>query len=320
MKRYVLIILAFAMILNMGCGGTEKQPEEDSSGSLKIYFVDINEMTVVSEPFVSNSDSDEELVGELIGALSIMSKEKSYVNAKPAGVEINSYYLDKNKILTIDFSASYYRELTGTSEILSRAAIVKTLCQSSGVKYVEFTVQGQPLVINDTVMGRMRSTDFIDTAGESTEYALDTHLTVYFANTDGTMLTESRLVVSSDGSHTMEKLVFEQLVYGPLDGQNHLLRTFPETVSLNSVETVDGVCTIDLSPDFLLGMEGITPMVSVYSVVNSICEITGINKVRFLFDGEQKKNVNGIDFSEQFERNLSLLENETVTEKTGGIN
>lgn len=319
MKKYILLILAAVMLFAAGCGSSEKETEENPD-SLKLYYVDTAEMTVVSESYVPYSSNDEELVGELIGALSIVSKKSSYANAKPASVEINNYYLDKNKILTVDFSDAYYKELTGASEILARAAIVKTLCQCSSVKYVEFTVQGQPLVINETVMGRMRSTDFIDTAGESTEYALDTYLTVYFANTDGTMLSASRLIVSSDGSYTMEKLVFEQLLYGPLDGQNHLLRTFPETVILNSVDTIDGICTIDLSPDFLLGMEGITTEVTVYSVVNSLCEITGVNKVKFLFDGEQKKTVNGIDFSEQFERNISLLESETVTEKTGGIN
>ena len=72
----------------------------------------------------------------------------------------------------------------------------------------------------------------------------------------------------------------------------------------------DGVCYVDFNEKFLERREGISSEVAIYSVVNSLAELSGIYKVQFLINGEIKKTYQNLDFSSSFERNLDIVEGE----------
>lgn len=318
-KSSLFLILLFFLLLFCACDSTysDEPQEDDLDTGLRIYCLESTDLAVVYEPFETEEKDEQKLLQELLLALSKTPKALNRVNAIPESVPVQSYDLSSDGILVVDFGQQYMN-LTGTREVLCRAAIVKTLCQLDCVKCVEFTVAGQPLIINESAAGRMKGSDFIDTAGESVEYTLDTNLTVYFSDLGGEMLSESMLIVSNDGRSTMEELVLEQLISGPLEYQTALRATIPEGTTVNSVKTRDGVCMVDLSTSFLNGIEGIDPKITVYSVVNSLCEISSITKVGFTFNGETRKNMFGLDFSGLFERNLTLISSENKSETSGG--
>jgi len=84
----------------------------------------------------------------------------------------------------------------------------------------------------------------------------------------------------------------------------------PKGTVLNKVTTRDGVCFVDFNEKFMEKRAGITAEVAIYSVVNSLTELSNVYKVQFLINGETKKTYQNLDFSQPFERNLEIVEGE----------
>ncbi|MBP5304223.1 MAG: GerMN domain-containing protein, partial [Lachnospiraceae bacterium] len=202
-----------------------------------------------------------------------------------------------------------YQLITGIEEILRRTAIVKTLTQIDGVDYVAFTAGGQPLMDSAGLpIGFMESGDFIDNTGGETNYLQTVTITLYFANEEGDGLVTSRHQVEFDGTISLENLVVRQLIAGPLPEENGMQSAMPHGTIINKVTKKDGICYLDLNGMFLEDLPGVTDEVVIYSIVNSLAEISGISKVQFMVNGEvQKKYRENIPFDGLFERNLDLV-------------
>lgn len=111
---------------------------------------------------------------------------------------------------------------------------------------------------------------------------------------------------------SMDKLVVEQLIEGPEDeenGENGYATISPET-KVVSVTTRDGVCYVNLDEGFLTQQGNVTPEVAVYSIVNSLAELSGINKVQISVNGSTDLvYMETIPLSQVFERNLEIMDN-----------
>lgn len=87
-----------------------------------------------------------------------------------------------------------------------------------------------------------------------------------------------------------------------------MLATMPSGTKVNKISVKDNTCYLDLSSDFLDKRDNISDEVTIYSVVNTLVELSNINKVQFSIDGEQVLLYNDSDnFGEPFERNLDLV-------------
>ena len=82
----------------------------------------------------------------------------------------------------------------------------------------------------------------------------------------------------------------------------------PEGAELNSVTIKDGICYVDFNEEFVNLNPNIDPEIVIYSVVNSLVELSYINKVQFTINGAMVEEYNGIDFNEPFERKLELID------------
>lgn len=205
----------------------------------------------------------------------------------PAEVEFLSVGLVNDNAI-IDVSNGYHR-LKNTEEVICRASIVWTLTSLDFVEGVVLTIEGQPLRDNNgQEFGPMnRSTVVIEPeiSAETTEYAI---LTLYFANMDGTDLITEERVIEVNANQTSEKTILEQLIAGPeeLDAQ----RTVPVETKLRDVTTTnDGICYVNLSQDFVTKHSGgeMAEKLTIYSIVNSLCELDHIDKVQFLIEGKK---------------------------------
>lgn len=84
----------------------------------------------------------------------------------------------------------------------------------------------------------------------------------------------------------MAKTIVEELLKGPMNEE--LYRIIPEDTKLLGVEIDDCVATIDLSSEFVTKQEGeANALLAVYSIVNSLTEITEIESVKFKIDGTE---------------------------------
>ena len=221
---------------------------------------------------------------------------------------IYEYKVDSNGLLSLRFSPDYNASQSIT-EVLRRAAIVKTLCQLDGVSAVEFYIGTQPLLNSGgKPVGMLTAEDFIDSTGENTDFYQEAKLSVYFANEDGDALVESNLKITYDGTVSTERLILEQLMEGPVLGE--MQAVIPKGTVLNKVTIRDGICYVDFNEKFMETRKGITAEVAVYSVVNSLTELSNVYKVQFLINGSTRKNYQNLDFSSAFERNLEIVEGE----------
>lgn len=305
---YIFMILLIPIILT-GCTSKSKTKGDVSKDNIKkIYYVDTNETKIVSQDYTPAGKTKEDLVKEYLEALNEEPKDITMKKALPENVQVEEFFFNEDGRLTLNFDSDY-KSLTGISEVFCRATIVKTLSQIKEVEYIEFYVNGQPLMgPNEKPIGLMEGSDFIDNTR-----AEDVFVTIYYANQKGKALVASNLKISYDGNRSMEQLIIQQLISGPevIEGpiKEEMRKSIPDGTELIKVTTKDGICYVDFNDKFMTNIPKVKDEVVIYSVVNSLVELSGINKVKFTINGEAKKNYgDGIPFDGFFERNLEIVE------------
>lgn len=301
--RCLLAVVLFIAVFMGACSQNDSNTDNNKTEETNtfIYYVNKNETKVEGVSYKPTSTTKEDLVEEYLDELNTEPKDVTLKRTIPDNVLIEKYSFSVDNGLSVYFSSAY-NTLTGISEVLCRAGIVKTLCQIEDVEYVEFYVGGQPLMVaNEKLL--MQADDFIDDTSAENVY-----VTVYYANEKGKALVASNLKITSyDGNIPIEKLIIETLINGPIE--DNMLKSIPEGTVLNKISTKDGICYVDFNEKFLNKIDGVKDELIIYSVVNSLVELSTINKVQFTIDGEEKKFYReDIPFDGLFERNLDLVE------------
>lgn len=303
-----IIGLVCVILLLTACKNKElKSDSKTADNYFKIYYLNNSEDKLVSEDYFAKENTVNGLIKELLLTLREVPDGITLKKPLPDEVKVNSYKLT-DKVLTIDFSEAY-KELTGISEVLRRASVVKTLCQINGVDKVQYTIQGQPLMYSEeNPIGAMAGEDFIDNTGGETTYYQTVQISLYYTNAAGDKLVHARHNVEFDGTISLEKLVLNQLLAGPLETEQ-LFSVLPPGTKINKVSYKDGICYVDLSKEFLEGREGVSDEVIIYSIVNSLTDIGSVTKVQLFIDGKTQATYRGtIPIDLPIERELNIIE------------
>lgn len=314
-SRWILLPLLLLFLMFSGCAASKQKevPEEQEiitvnipEGSTKLYYMNEARTKVINKGITLSHGTVEEQVSDL---LTILEEELWTEDEKALITDANpirEFKVDENGLLSLRFTADYNSVATIT-EVLRRAAIVKTLCQLHQVSAVEFYIGTQPLLTSQgKPVGMLTAEDFIDSTGENTEFYQEAQISLYFANEAGDALVESNLKITYDGTMSTERLILQQLMNGPILAD--MQAVIPNGTVLNKVTIRDGICYVDFNEKFLEKREGITSEVAIYAVVNSLTELSSVYKVQFLINGVTKKTYQNLDFSSTFERNLEIVE------------
>ena len=313
-KRLKGLLLAAVFILTALLAACSSESEQAPEGSIRIYRTDIGYSELTWEYYVPKAADPEAGIYEVLERLKSTPESNVYNKIIPDTVEVQSYYFGQEGQLILDFSESY-GTMEPLQEILCRAGVVKTLCGLDGVEGVEFLINGQPLVLNgDMMAGVMSGEDFIDNTGEDVSFRQTVLLTVFYATGDGDTLSSVRLLVESNGTRSQAELALEQLIGGPAFETSDYKATLPADTKLNKILVRDGICYLDLSEEFLNGMEGITDEVSVYSLVNTLTEFSAVNKVKITVDSAAVKTYGTVPIDGFLERRPDLTDSERAGE------
>lgn len=279
----------------------------ESQNAYMIYYMNTAGTKIQGIRYKSERIEPEAVISELLKELSKPPEELGLKQAIPDDISILSYQFEEDTV-TLYFGEDY-NGLTGVTEVLRRAAVVKTLTQINGVKFVQYMVGGQPLLYSDMLpVGRMKADDFIDNTGGETTYYQTVHLTLYYTDEIGEKLFPTRHHVEFDGTISMENLILKQLMNGPLPEEN-LKVVIPEGSILNKVTSKDGICYVDFSKEFLAGVDGVSNQVVIYSIVNSLSEIGSVTKVIITVNGENLSSYRGeVALDMPLERKLEFIE------------
>ena len=299
--------LLLIMLLLAGCSSGNGA---DSEEGFKIYRTNTKRDTLIWE---YAGEKDEYTIDEALALLSEVPKDNEMLKLIPDGVVVREWYFGQDGQLVLDFN-SLYSNMESITELMCRAGIVKTLCQIDNVEYVEFLVEQVPLTLpGGMIVRQMSDQDFIDNTGTDTRFAQSVNISVYFADAAGTEMKESLLRVEYDGQRSLEEIVLYELIEGPLKDQTDLYPVIPDGTVVNKVSSRDGICYVDLSVDFLNGREGVNSDVILYSIVNSLVDISYINRVQITVDQTQLKNYGDTVISGYLVRRPELI----TTEKAG---
>ncbi|WP_081668443.1 GerMN domain-containing protein [Butyrivibrio sp. MC2013] len=309
-NRIMSFVLAAALMCLTACGplfDTHETAEEISG--FKIYYVNSAETALGEEPYLLTSDKADPVavIDELILMLSTTPDNPSLLAPITGKMNLKGYNLS-DRILTMDYAESY-SSIDDITEILDRAAVVRTLSQVDGVDYVAFTIEGKPLMKPENIaVGNMTADTFIYNAGNEINTYEKVTLTLYFANEAGDGLVTVYRTVVYNSNISMERLSVEQLIKGP--NMETVYPTINPATGIDSVSVRDGICYVDLSSEFLTETYEVSAETAIYSLVNSLVDYPEVNKVQISIDGKTDvKFMDSIDLSKPLERNLEIIKN-----------
>ncbi len=305
-KKISNLIMCFLLVFGCmsGCGNEDAS---DGKNNVKVYYLNSDETGIIFQEYVVAADMNdtEKVIDELLTQMKTMPEKLEYEAPIYGPVNLLSYSL-RNDILTLDF-ANTYTTTKKTTEILDRAAMVRTLTQIPGVEYVTFTVEGAPLLDgNGNMIGNMAADNFVYNAGNEINAYEKAELVLYFATEDGQELVPVYRTVVYNSNILMQRLVIEQVISGP--NTDLAYPTINPQTKINSVSVRDGVCYVDFDSVVNIRTNDMDPKIALYSLVNTICETADVNKVQISINGSSDVNfMEKISLGTVFERNLDIV-------------
>ncbi|MCR4895432.1 MAG: GerMN domain-containing protein [Lachnospiraceae bacterium] len=296
-----LLTLLLAVLLT-GCGPERKIPDN----AVIVYYL-TNDMTGLEMRYreVPHQDAEARLAS-LLTCLSETPERLEYKAPLAMGFSLKSHELD-NGFLTMDFTVEY-RSLQPAEEVLVRAAIVRTLLQEESVSKIFFKVEGESLKdALGTEVGWMDSSTFISNDGNEINTYEEVKVRLYFTNETGSGLIGADREKFYLTSIPLERFVVEEVIKGPSGQVPGLYPTVNSATGILSVSTRDGICYVNLDSNFLTTPENVSTEIAIYSIVNSLTELSGVEKVQILVDGQILENFPSTSF-EKREDLLTTLE------------
>lgn len=299
------LVLCMMVSLLTGCAGDQEQ-----GTAVDISYINKKETKLVKETHYLKGTDTKEMIVEVLTLLCSVPDNKELRATLTSGINIITYAYEGEQV-TVSLGEKY-KELPKTTEVLTRAALVRSLTNIPGVTYVMITINGEPLTdVSGNAVGIMTADMFVDNAGTQVE-AVDSTVTLrlYFANESGDKLiaVNRELTHDADISNVpMEKLVVEQLIRGPVGGETY--PTINPDTKLMNITVKDGVCYLTFDNALITAVNNVATDVTIYSIVNSLVELSNINKVQISIDGNKDgKFRDKYELSTLFSRDLSLVE------------
>ena len=301
-KLKIFLLLAMCMFFMTGC----KKEVVLEEGQSAIYYLNKDGTSVVPVAYEITGETAEKKIEELLLKLEEAPESLDYRRTIPENVKLLQYTLDR-KQLYLDFGSEYLN-LDKATEVLVRAAIVHTMTQVEEVSYIGFQIAGEPL--KDTKgnnIGLMNANTFLDNMGSEENATKIVKLNLYYANKSGDKLKTQSSVLEYNANVAVEKVVVEQLIAGP--SEEGFFATIPKDTKVMSITTKDGVCYVNLDTAFTSQGYDVLGAVTIYSIVNSLTEISGINSVQILVNGETSITYkDNISLETIFQRNPEIIE------------
>ena len=302
-RRTGLCFLIFILCLFLSaCGKTGA----DKSG-IRIFYLNRADYGGKEPVYTLGADDKKGIIGGLIAKLCVQPKEMT-LRAPVSDFRLLTSET-RGSIVTMNFSEEYY-DMTAVEEVLTRTAVVNTLGGVSEIDGVYFLVDGEAMHDADGVEpGIMEPDQFIYNSYTEMRNYERVRIHLYFANEAGNRLVDAYRTVVYNSNMPLERIVLEQVISGP--NSSFAYPTVSKDTKVNNITTRDGICYVNLSSEFTNEHLDVTPQVSLYSIVNSLCELPSIDAVQISVEGQQDTV-----FMESISLTGSFRVNEDIVEGT----
>ena len=286
-------------------GGADKR-------GIRIYYLNKADYGIKEQEYVPEANDRDRIIEELIAKLCVQPKEMT-LRAPISGFRLLSSET-KGRIVTLNFSGEYY-DLSAVEEVLTRTAVVNTMCSFAEVDGVYFLVEGEAFHDADgEEPGVMEPSQFIYNSYTEMRNYERVRLHLYFAGETGDRLVDAFRTVVYNSNMPLERIVLEQVILGP-NGSFAYPTVNSETRVIN-VTTRDRCCYINLSSDFLYGQPDVTAQTAIYSIVNSLCELPSVESVQISVEGNADVTfMESISLMGSFSMNRDIVESQAKEEE-----
>lgn len=294
--------LAFlCALLLFGCSGAQ----EEEGTVYTVYYLNAAGNQLVGSEYRTTASGTEALVQELLAQMTAVPSNLDCQSVLPERVE-KITYRQENNVLYL-YADANYALMNAVREVLCRAALTKTFTQLEGVDYLSIYCAEQPILdAAGNPVGMLSASDFVDSFRDINSYER-TELTLYFANQAGDRLVTEKREVMRNTNTSLEKLIVEQLIEGPQ--QAGCFATLPRDVKLLNVSVNDTVCAINFDSTFLNSPLELEAHIPIYSIVNSLAELSTVSQVQIRINGSQDAVFRDtVPLKNAFERNYDYNE------------
>lgn len=301
-SKKIILSLVFIFVFLMAACSRQTTSSEDTEG-YDIYYMKKDEYKLVSEKHIINETDKNKLISRLIYCMMNPDNKdnQSVINSR---VKIQDYSITDN-IVYLNFSSEYTSQ-RDVEELLCRAAFVKTITQIEGIDFLGMSINEQPLLFRNNTVSLMKASDFVDI---STNGGMNnsTEVLLYFANETGDKLKTEKVTIEYNNNSTLEKSIVDALIQGPKEEGYY--RTLSERVTVIDAFTRNDICYVYFDSKMSNSLVSVKDDVLIYSIVNSLSELTYISKVQIIVDGQIGKKINDtISIDKAFSRNLDIVE------------
>lgn len=318
MKKILLItIMVFAFMFSfISC----KKNVSDNTREVKIYFSNSTRnglsYEIRSVPKSIFSDK-KELISIVMAELfkgPLSSENKPVI---PLGTNLRGVSVSKSDDATvnIDIGGEYYREQSQDDavilELLGRYSIIRTVTDLDGIDRVQLYVNGKQLRSDNGMgefVGVIAGDDIMTQTPSKSNSSTEKLVTLYFSDSQDMLLDIEARRVKNDYNN-FEKNIVEALIAGP-EYQDHK-SIIPKGTTVISIEKTEGVCFVNLSEEFNLGLKAgsAEEKLAVYSVVNTLTRLSDIEKVQILTEGKKRDDDPSLLYASPLERDPTYIKN-----------
>lgn len=298
-KKWYFLFLVIMMMLFAGC------QKEEIVSSYHVAYLNKDKTEIVRVGYEPKNSVVNDLIAEFLVVLCSDSDNVEYRKPIPNEVEVIRYSLD-GAMLTIVFDEDY-NKMSDSDKVLCIAAVVRTMTQIEGVDCVTFYVGNKPMEdARGNILGTLYADSFVENPGKQINSIQEATLTLYFSNEKGDALVKESREVHYSSNISMEKLIMEQLLKGPQT--KGLKSAIPSGTKLVSVSVVDGICYVNLDSNFKNQDYSIKENIVIYSIVNSLSEMSSISSVQISVNGDTSGAYrDNLQLSNMYARNLDYV-------------
>lgn len=259
-------------------------PEQEFS--FRLYFADENQRYLIPEVrHIVNAESDSAGVYILHQLLEGPTPDMGTKKTIPQGTRLLGFRVE-NGVAQVDFSSEFVENKPESElgERLTLLSIVNSLTELDSIDAVTFLVEGKklefyrymrlahPLVRDELAIGPVQT--------GINEF----DATLFYQSWSTEFLAAVPTRIRRDDTVSMaERIVRTLLESSPVNGLHNLM---PKGTELRSIDTIEGVCYVDLSEEFGQVAGGYSmERLTVNALVASLCSIDSIDSVVLSIEG-----------------------------------
>ena len=303
LKRIVMAMVIISLLaLVWGCrsdGASKKKVKEnDTAGDFYIYYINDDWKDISRKKIdIDQMASDENKVDLAMNALLEGSDTADLSAPVPNGMVYQRYIYDGFGTVNLIFNADM-ENVDTYSAVLSKMAFVKTLSQIDSVQKIVYEVVDSANEKN-IITEELTTDSFADM-----DNIMDSEkeIRIYMPDISGESLIEKSLILNYSAKESLP----EQVMQGLCNAYDGTTTPFNERTVVKSINLDNGLCTVTFNDEFVKGKDGIDDNVIVYSIVDSLLELSDIHKVQLISDNTGNR-LNAIDLERQFTGDYSYV-------------